>query len=81
MFMVLCIVATPFVFTAWLIQRVLDHRARMAGLASPPLRMALPTPSTSPEVEQRLANLEAIVASVDFDLAVKIREAAQGRAA
>jgi hypothetical protein len=78
MFMVLCIVATPFVFTAWLVQRVLDHRAQIAALRNPAPQPALPAYTTaSPEVEQRLANLEAIVASLDFDLAVKVREAAR----
>lgn len=80
MFAVVCIVATPFVFTAWLIQRVLDHRTQMAALRQPAPRPALPAPS-SPEVEQRLANLEAIVSSLDFDLAVKMREMGRGRAA
>jgi len=82
MFMVLCIVATPFVFTAWVVQRVLDHRAQIAALRHAPQQQALPAYTiASPEVEQRLANLEAIVASLDFDLAVKVREAGRTQAA
>lgn len=82
MFMVLCIVAVPFVFTAWLVQRVLDHRAQIAALRNPTPLPALPAYTmASPEVEQRLANLEAIVASLDFDLAVKVREASRTQAA
>jgi hypothetical protein len=81
MFIVLCIVATPFVFTAWLVQRVLDHRAQIAALRAAPQTPALPAyASASPDVEQRLANLEAIVASLDFDLAAKIRETGRSAA-
>lgn len=80
MVIVLCIVAVPFVFTGWLINKVFEHRAQMAALRQPPAQPALPAAS-SPEVEQRLANLEAIVSSLDFDLALKLREMGRGRAA
>jgi len=77
LFFVLCIVATPFVFVGWLIHRIFEHRTKLAlALASP--RLALPSP-TSPDVDRRLANLEAIVASLDFDLATKLREADRTR--
>lgn len=63
MFMVLCIVAVPFVFTAWLVQHVLDHRTQIAALGNLAPMPGLPAYTiASPEVEQRLANLEAIVA-------------------
>jgi len=77
LFAVLCIVATPFVFAGWLIHRILEHRSRMQALAARPMP-ALPLPH---DAERRLANLEAIVASLDFDLAAKLREGDPGRAA
>ncbi|HET6583328.1 MAG TPA: hypothetical protein VFG69_07770 [Nannocystaceae bacterium] len=76
MFAVVCIVATPFVFVGWLINRIFEHRARMQALAVPRPMPALPLPH---DVEQRLANLEAIVASVDFDLAERLRDADRTR--
>jgi hypothetical protein len=72
LFAVVCIVATPFVFVGWLIHRIFEHRAKVALALAPP-RMALPS-APSPDVERRLASLEAIVASLDFDLAAKLRE-------
>ena len=78
LFFVLCIVATPFVFVAWLIHRIFEHRTNMARALAGPYQHALPTPS-SPDVEQRLANLEAIVASLDFDLVERLRTADRGR--
>lgn len=82
MFLAFCIVATPFVFAGWLIHRIFEHRARMGALASAPMMPALPLPD---DAERRLANLEAIVAGLDFELAAKLREAerlrADGRAA
>lgn len=77
MFFVLCIVATPFVFVGWLIHRIFEHRTKLA-LALAPQRMALPSPP-SPDVERRLANLESIIASLDFDLAAKVREVERTR--
>jgi hypothetical protein len=77
-FFVLCIVATPFVFVAWLIHRVLEHKAATAHALAAARMPALPSASASamsPDVERRLANLEAIVASLDFDLAARLREA------
>ena len=72
MFFVLLIVATPFVFVGWLIHRIFEHRTKLAmALASP--RMALPSPASS-DVERRLANLESIITSLDFDVASRIRE-------
>ncbi len=78
MFFVLCIVATPFLFVGWLIHRIFEHRANMARSLAAPQFAALPSP-TSPDVERRLANLEAIVASLDFDLAERVRAADRGR--
>jgi hypothetical protein len=80
LFFVLCIVATPFVFVAWLIHRILEHRTNMARALASPRFPALPSP-TSPDVEQRLANLEAIVASLDFDLVERLRAIDRGHAA
>jgi hypothetical protein len=73
-FAVVCIVATPFVFVAWVIHRVFEHRARMQAIAAPRPMPALPQPLPH-DAEQRIANLEAIVASLDFDLAAKLRDA------
>lgn len=78
MFFVLCIVATPFVFVGWLIHRIFEHRANMARALADPRMRALPSAAT-PDVERRLANLEAIVASLDFDLVERIRESDRSR--
>lgn len=67
---IVMIVATPFVFAGWLIDRVLRHRATMRELQTARRFAALPP--ASPEVEQRLQNLEAIVTSADYELAQKI---------
>lgn len=81
MFAAVLIVAIPFVFVGWVINRIFEHRARMQGALSAPRPMpALPL---SDDTERRLANLEAIVASLDFEFVEKLREAerARGRAA
>jgi hypothetical protein len=79
---ILGIVATPFLFAAWLVNRIFEHRVRVQQIrqlhASPRTMPALPA---SAEVERRLANLEAIVCDLDFDLAQRVREAARTRAA
>jgi hypothetical protein len=80
LFFVLLIVATPFVFVGWLIHRIFEHRTKMALALSPPPRMSLPSPM-SPDVEHRLAALESIVSSLDYDLAAKLREVTRGHAA
>jgi hypothetical protein len=67
---VVAIVATPFVFAGWLIHRILTHRAQMRQEALPPAPRALPP---DPELEQRVRNLEAIVTSLDYDLAARLR--------
>jgi hypothetical protein len=68
---VVMIVATPFVFAGWLIDRILRHRATMRQLAARQHYAALP--AASPEMEQRLQNLEAIVTSSDYELLQRIR--------
>ena len=70
---VVLIVAIPFVFAGWLIHRILEHRVAVKRLTvGASTARALPP---SEEVEQRLANLEAIVASLDYDMAEKLRRA------
>jgi hypothetical protein len=68
---VVLIVAIPFVFAGWLLHRILDHRIQVkriqAGAQPPPA-----LPPAPPEVERRLANLEAIVSSLDYDFAARI---------
>ncbi|MCR9160756.1 MAG: hypothetical protein ACE37F_04030 [Nannocystaceae bacterium] len=61
------VVATPFFFAGWIVHRVLEHRARMTqlhALPQPP-RHALPEADRA-ALEQRIANLEAIVCSEEF---------------
>ena len=67
---VVLIVATPFTFAGWLIDRVLKHRAAMRQLQVQRQYMALP--AASPQVEQRLRNLEAIVTSAEYDFAARM---------
>ena len=62
------VVAIPFIFTGWVIHRVLEHRAQMRQLQAlprPPSPLALPEAERA-VLEQRLANLEAIVCSEEF---------------
>jgi hypothetical protein len=74
-FFVLAIVATPFVFTGWLINRIFVHRAHMGEIELTRRYAALPAPSAvSPDVEQRLRNLEAIVTSSDYELEQRLRD-------
>ena len=77
---VLAIVATPFLFAAWLVNRIFEHRARMKQLEA---ARYIPPPAlpADPQVEQRLANLEAIICDVDYDLAQRVRGVDSGRAA
>jgi hypothetical protein len=79
---VLGIVATPFVFAGWLVNRIFEHRARIKHLeAARYVTPALPPAAAAdPHIEQRLANLEAIVCDVDYDLARRVR-GLDGRAA
>jgi hypothetical protein len=71
---VLILVATPFVFAAWLVSRVFDHRLKIAQIRSQ-TRLALPAAQVPTEVESRLRNLEDIVCGLDFDLQDRLREA------
>jgi len=61
------VVAIPFLFTGWVIHRVLGHRAHMRRLedarTQPSRALA---PAEREVLEQRIANLEAIVCSEDF---------------
>lgn len=76
---VLGIVATPFVFAAWLVHRIFEHRLRMKQVAlAQRMPMALPPGS---DVERRLANLEAVICDLDFDLAQRLREGGRSHAA
>lgn len=69
-FFVVCIVATPFAFAGWLINRILQHRLHVAEVQATAHRPAL---AASPDVEQRLRNLEAIVTSADYDFQQRLR--------
>ena len=77
MFAAVLIVAIPFLFVGWVVNRVLEHRARMQGIAAPRPIPALPMPTPN-DVERRLANLEAIVASLDFDFVEKLSSRPSG---
>jgi hypothetical protein len=68
---VLVLVATPLLFTAWLVHRVLAHRLRVAQIQAQ-ARCALPP---APEIESRLRTLEDIVCGLDFDLQARLGEA------
>lgn len=80
---VLGIVATPFLFAGWLVNRIFEHRLRVkqieaAGWQQRALPSAIfdPGPERGAETDRRLAALEAIVCDLDYDLAKKVREAA-----
>lgn len=82
---VLAIIATPFVFAAWVIHRALEHRMRVHQLQRGQLpaarpQLAVAPPAASPELERRVANLEAVICDLDFDLARRVRETATSRA-
>lgn len=78
---VLGIVATPFLFAGWLINRIFEHRLRVKQIEAAGWHpRALPSAcdggghQASADTERRLANLEAIVCDVDYDLAKRVRE-------
>jgi len=72
-YFVVLIVATPFVFTGWLINRIFEHRLQVKQLeAGSPAQAAL-GPAQSDETSRRLANLEAVISSLDYDLAERLR--------
>ncbi len=76
---VFLIVATPFAFAAWVVDRVLRHRVEVKAVQAGARPMpALPA---SPEVEQRLANLEAIICSTDYEVAARFPSSPPHRAA
>ena len=76
---VVLIVAIPFVFAAWLTHRILEHRVAVKRItAAAATAKALPP---GVDVAQRLENLEAIVASLDYDLAERLRTSDGTRAA
>ncbi len=65
------VVAIPFIFTGWVVHRALEHRARMRQLQMHALPPAMPPMPALPAadraaLEQRIANLEAIVCSDEF---------------
>lgn len=82
---VLAIVATPFVFAGWLIHRIFEHRLRVKQLEGgvSPLRALPPAIAheVDPEIERRVAALEAIVCDLDFDLANRLRAVGKNPAA
>ena len=63
------VVAIPFFFAGWVVHRALEHRAQMRRLEvqAAPNMAALP-PADRAALEQRIANLEAIVCSEEFAL-------------
>lgn len=62
------VVAIPFIFAGWVVHRALEHRARMRQLRMPamPQPMAALPAANRAALEQRIANLEAIVCSDEF---------------
>ncbi|MBK6918426.1 MAG: hypothetical protein IPH07_13600 [Deltaproteobacteria bacterium] len=84
---VLGIIATPFIFAGWVINRVLEHRMRVHQLqrglppaSRPQLAAVAGTAAVPPELERRIANLEAVICDLDFDLARRVRETSTSRA-
>jgi hypothetical protein len=69
------VVAIPFIFAGWIVHRSLEHRARMAQLRAlpPQTQHALPGAERA-ALEQRIANLEAIVCSEDFAFSRELKE-------
>jgi hypothetical protein len=61
----LVLVSTPLLFAAWLVNRVLSHRLRVAELRARVSRPALVASELPPELESRLRNLEDIVCSLE----------------
>lgn len=70
------VVATPFIFAGWVVHRALEHRARMRQLMAPvqPQPMAALPAADRAALEQRIANLEAIVCSDEFAFQRSMRE-------
>lgn len=73
-FMILAIVATPFLFTAWLINRILEHRKSMRGLTATVGELRALTAARD-ELEARVQTLEEIVTSQEFELDRRLRQA------
>lgn len=69
-FFVVCIVATPFAFAGWLVNRILQHKLQVAEIQATARRPALPP---NEDVERRLRNLEAIVTSSEYDFQERLR--------
>ena len=70
------VVAIPFLFAGWVVHRALEHRAQMRQLQAmtpPPGQAALP-PADRAALEQRIANLEAIVCSEEFGFQRELSE-------
>jgi len=70
------VVAIPFLFAGWVVHRALEHRAQMRQLQAmtpPPGRVALP-PADRAALEQRIANLEAIICSEEFGFQRELSE-------
>ena len=57
------VVAIPFLFTAWVIHRSLEHRAQMRMLERGTHQQVALPPSERETLEQRIANLEALICS------------------
>ncbi|MGH1344563.1 MAG: hypothetical protein ACRBN8_23590 [Nannocystales bacterium] len=62
------VVAIPFIFAGWVVHRALEHRARMRQLSVPAFPASVPALPAADRaaLEQRIANLEAIVCSDEF---------------
>ena len=71
------VVAIPFLFAGWVIHRALEHRAQMRQLEAmrpyPQAQAALPSAERA-ALEQRIANLEAIVCSEEFGFQRELSE-------
>ncbi len=70
---VLLVVAIPFLFAGWVVHRVLEHRAQMRQLRPQAAVPALPQADRA-ALEQRIANLEAIVCSEEFGFQRELTE-------
>lgn len=73
------VVAIPFFFIGWVVHRVLEHRAQMRKLQlmeqqQPTLPPAALAPDERQALEQRIANLEAIVCSEEYNFQRELTE-------
>ncbi len=70
------VVAIPFVFAGWVVHRALEHRARMSQYRALPMPQPMPALPAADRaaLEQRIANLEAIICSDEFAFQRSMKE-------